>query len=168
MEQNFRCPPSVVEAANCLIGTTACATTKGCSPADPDTGPVKITQIPSSEELPRHLYGALSQLPAGKTAAVLYRNNPSAVGLIDLFDRKGLPFYIKDHKTTLRRQTLTQDVLCILNLYFSPWDLESFQRVYYKLGAYISRAMVQFAMDNPRHPGYHLRPAGGVPRFPEG
>ena len=91
-------------------------------------------------------------MPAGswERAAVLYRNNPSAVGLIDLFDRKGLPFYIKDHKTTLRRQTLTQDVLCILNLYFSPWDLESFQRVYYKLGAYISRAMVQFAMDNPR------------------
>ncbi|GAA6513912.1 ATP-dependent helicase [Merdimmobilis hominis] len=150
MEQNFRCPPSVVEAANCLIGHNRLRYDKGMFTRRPDTGPVKITQIPSSEELPRHLYGALSQLPAGKTAAVLYRNNPSAVGLIDLFDRKGLPFYIKDHKTTLRRQTLTQDVLCILNLYFSPWDLESFQRVYYKLGAYISRAMVQFAMDNPR------------------
>ena len=150
MEQNFRCPPSVVEAANCLISHNCLRYDKGMFTRRPDTGPVKITQIPSSEELPRHLYSVLSQLPAGKTAAVLYRNNPSAVGLIDLFDRKGLPFYIKDHKTTLRRQTLTQDILCILNLYFSPWDLESFQRVYYKLGAYISRSMVQFAMDNPR------------------
>lgn len=150
MEQNFRCPPAVVEAAACLIGHNRMRYPKKMFTHRPDTGPVKVTQLPQAEEQPQYLLQALSALPPGKTAAILYRNNPSAVGLIDLFDRKGLPFYIKDHKTTLRRQTLTQDILCILNLYYSPWDLDSFSRVYYKLGAYISRAMVQFAMDNPR------------------
>ena len=82
---------------------------------------MKITQIPPQRNCPLPSLGALSQLPGRQDGGGPLLQQSFRRGLIDLFDRKGLPLCIKDHKTTLAPPDPNLGTsLCILNLYSPP------------------------------------------------
>ena len=70
---------------------------------------------------------------------VLYRNNDSALPLIDALERAGLPYRCRGAEDTFFTHRIVCDVCDILRFAAAPDDTERFLRIYYKFGAMISR-----------------------------
>ncbi|MFQ8601306.1 MAG: hypothetical protein ACLSAP_12485 [Oscillospiraceae bacterium] len=67
---------------------------------------------------------------------MLYRNNTSAVPVADALSNAGIDFYIKEHRVSFFRHFVVTDMLCFFSLSYDLSDLRSFEKIYYKLGAY--------------------------------
>ena len=77
--------------------------------------------------------------------AILYRDNDSALPLIDLLERQGIPYRCRQVDSGFFTHRVVRDIVDILTLAQDPWDGDAFLRVYYKLGAGISRAAAEQA-----------------------
>lgn len=67
--------------------------------------------------------------------AVLYRNNGSAIPLMDLFLRENTPFSrLKDAGENFFTSKVVQDIVYFLRFAMNPNDAEAFNQVYYKCG----------------------------------
>ena len=71
--------------------------------------------------------------------AVLYRNNESALPIIDMLERKGLSYRVKNTDMTFFSHPVVNDICDFIHLSLDPWDGETFLRIYYKMGAGISK-----------------------------
>ncbi len=152
-EESFRLTPQVCAAAERLIGLSANRFDKQLYTARPDGPPVEYLPLKEGEDQGEVVARRLQALSPGERAAVLYRNNPSAFGVADALSRAGIDFYIREQKIRLKRLGIVADLLSFFALSYNPGDLNAFSRVYYKMGAYISRQMLDFALGNT--------PAGG-------
>lgn len=150
MERSFRLGKPVAEAAQRIISLNRGRFEKAILPAREDGPAVVVSPLPDAPAQYARLLEELSRLPDGRTAAVLYRNNPSAIGVAALLDRAGIGFFMREHTAAFAKNLVVRDVLSVMGLSFRPWDLDAFGRVYYKLGAYISRAMFEEAQKKCR------------------
>ena len=67
--------------------------------------------------------------------AVLYRNNGSAIPLMDLFLRENIPFVrLKEAGENFFTSKVVQDIVYFLRFAINPNDAEAFNQVYYKCG----------------------------------
>jgi DNA helicase-2/ATP-dependent DNA helicase PcrA len=83
-----------------------------------------------------------------KKAAILYRNNLSSIIVGDELEREGIPFNVKQSGLTFFSHWLVQDVIAFLKFSLNPKDEESFSRIYYKMNRYISKAMLESALNS--------------------
>src|SRR5699024_9647740 len=82
-----------------------------------------------------------------KETAVLYRDNDSALPLMDLLERSGAPYRCRQVDSGFFTHRVVRDVTNIIRLAQDPWNGELFLDLYYKLGAGISRAAAQEAVN---------------------
>lgn len=82
-----------------------------------------------------------------RETAVLYRDNDSALPLIDLLERAGTPYRCRQVESAFFTSRWSGDVTDVIRFALDPWDGERFLRLYYKLGAGISRSLAQEAAD---------------------
>lgn len=75
----------------------------------------------------------------------MYRNNDSALPLIDALERAGLPYHCRSFDDTFFTHRIVCDVQDILRFAATPDDAERFLRIYYKFGALISKEAAQAA-----------------------
>ena len=67
--------------------------------------------------------------------AVLYRNNGSAIPLLDSFLRENVPFIrLKDKGENFFTSRVVQDIVYFLRFAINPKDAEAFNQIYYKCG----------------------------------
>ena len=78
----------------------------------------------------------------GKETAVLYRNNESVIPLVDLFEREGVPYAVKEHNPLFFTHFIVQDIRSFAALAADPSDFETFEKIYYKMNCNISRKNV--------------------------
>ena len=78
-----------------------------------------------------------------KEIAVLYRNNLSAIPLVDRLLKEGIPFYIKDAIPGFFTHWITKDFLSFFALALNPSNVESFSSLYYKMKSYIKKEEIQ-------------------------
>ncbi len=147
-EENFRSTQEIVSHAARFIGINRSRYPKNMTACREQGEKIQKTFLDNMEQQYSYLVAALSQVPKGETAAVLYRNNDSGLPLADMLDREKIPFYIRDHQPALLRHFVTVDMLHFLRLYRNPSDVESFLRVYYRMNAYISREDAEFVRRN--------------------
>ena len=88
-----------------------------------------------------------------RETAVLYRDNDSALPLIDLLERAGTPYRCRQVESAFFTSRVVRDVTDVIRFALDPWDGERFLRLYYKLGAGISRALAQEAADRADREG---------------
>ena len=89
----------------------------------------------------------LGQIDSQGASAVLYRDNDSALPLIDLLERAGTPYRCRQVESAFFTSRVVRDVTDVIRFALDPWDGERFLRLYYKLGAGISRSLAQEAAD---------------------
>ena len=82
--------------------------------------------------------------------AVLYRNHECALPLIDLLDRFRIPYRMKQSDSTFFSHPVIQDILDFIRLAKDPHDGEVFLRIYYKMGAGISKSIATTVVENHR------------------
>ena len=73
------------------------------------------------------------------TVAVLYRDHECALPLIDLLERKEIPYRMRNAEISFFTHRAVLDVLNIMKLAMHPKDAETFLQVYYKINTYIRK-----------------------------
>lgn len=148
MEENFRSTGEITARASAFITINRERYEKHMTTQREKGAPVSQRILSSLSGQYPYLVSMIEQLPEGETLAVLYRNNDSGLPLADLLDRKGIPFYIRDHQPALKNHFVVVDLLHFLRLYRNPADIDAFQRVYYRMNAYLSREDMEFVRQN--------------------
>lgn len=85
--------------------------------------------------------------------AILYRNNDSALPLIDMFERRGVPYNCKKFEDSFFTHRVVSDIRDIICFAHDPHNAELFMRIYYKFGSPISKKTAQFACDQSKLSG---------------
>lgn len=144
LEDNYRSTPEILRLAG-RIHRGEPGSLPQNHPRDKGEG---LPGAPCARSLPA---GAVPlSAGAGRGAArarlpVLYRNNDSALPLIDALERAGLPYRCRSFDDTFFTHRIVCDMQDILRFAAAPDDAERFLRIYYKFGALISKEAAQAA-----------------------
>ena len=75
--------------------------------------------------------------------AVLYRDHECALPLIDLLERKGVPYKMRNADIGFFTNRVVLDICNIIRLAENPMNSELFMQLYYKLGTYLRKQDAQ-------------------------
>ena len=162
MEQNYRSGSGIVGAADLFIQKntlrhakhmvcaaaarqSAGAGAGGADPRVPEANDSQGAQWPGVREIylkgRKAQYKYLLKVADGCTeqTAVLYRNNESAIPLVDLLEREGVPYRIRNAEVGFFTHRTVMDITNIIKLAYDPYDVDAFWAVYYKLGMYLNK-----------------------------
>lgn len=148
LKDNFRSDAAIVYTAKAIIEKNEKRFDKPMSPVHAQTRSPYFRVFDDLIDRNQYLLKQL-QLTDGDMA-ILYRNRISALSLINLLSHEQIEFYIKDPPLAELEHWLLQDILGFMNLALIPQDLESFNRIAFKMNGYISREMVQYVNENIR------------------
>ena len=144
MEQNFRSTPEIVSACNEFIKENEVRFNKEMFTENPSGKEIIITTAEDKTDQLLDLAGKLKYRNTNITTAVLYRNNISAVSLVDLLSKAHVPFKLKGFKNYFFDHWMLDDVFSIINVGLNNKDIKSFEKIYYKLSGYfISKNMIE-------------------------
>lgn len=79
--------------------------------------------------------------------AVLYRDHECALPLIDLLERNGVPYRMRNADIGFFTNRVVLDILNIIRLAENPLNTELFMQLYYKLGTYLRKQDAQSIAD---------------------
>ncbi|MDF2673952.1 MAG: hypothetical protein K0R09_2217 [Clostridiales bacterium] len=144
MEQNFRSTENIVRLADKFIKANEKRYNKNLKSDREAGGRQEVVEVEDEKEQLELIIQRLNKLQSKKVGAILYRNNLSAVPLVDAFDRRGIKFYMKDSKGGLLKYRVTQDVLAILSVSLNKFDRDSFERIYFKVNSYLSKEVISY------------------------
>ena len=144
MEQNYRSTGAIVELTNKFIKTNTKRYDKAIKTHKPNGLPVLIHQVAARPEQYQKVVQAIENLEDHGQAAVLYRNNHSAVSMVHALGETGIPFKLKGLRRKYFDHWVIRDIMTILDFAEHTEDLQSFKSFYYKLrGYYVSKSMTE-------------------------
>ena len=153
-EENFRSTPEITGLADAFVQKNAIRIQKTIRPARTEHGMVEDIAVKDIPEQYEKLLELLKKREnETKTVAVLYRNNESALPLIDKMLRKRIDFSCRDSDCTFFTNRGVLDVLSILRLADNGSDYEAFFNIYYKLGLFLTREAARTAVDEAKRTG---------------
>ena len=141
MEENFRSDANIVAAADHFIQKNTLRHEKHMRTSRESVQQIKEISVGTRKAQ----YAYLAKVAEGCTTetAVLYREHECALPLIDLLERKGIPYRMRNAELTFFTHRVVQDISNIIRLAADPADTELFLQVYYKLNTYIRRQLAQ-------------------------
>ncbi len=154
MEQNYRSARPIVEAADAFIQKNTQRRPKHMRAVRGDGAPIR--EISVYDRAGQYRYLCKLAEDCRTETAVLYRDNDSALPLIDLLDRAGLPYRCRQNESLFFTNRVVRDITDIIRFAQNPQDGELFLNLYYKLGAGISRGMAQEAASRAGQAGTTL------------
>ncbi len=148
MENNYRSTKNIVVAANKFIKQNNERYDKNMFSERDEGIPAKYICLQDKNDQYEHIVSMLEKDKDFSGTAVLYRNNVSAIPLADTLHRSKIPFYLREIKTHFFRHWVTLDIISFMDLSFDASNTEAFRQVYYKMNAFLSKAMVEYAVNN--------------------
>lgn len=145
LEQNYRSTPEIVSAADHFIAFNQTRHEKHMSATRPSGSPVRKVALKDRSAQYAYIAKIAENEPSRETA-ILYRNNDSAVPLIDYLDRSGIPFRCRQAESTFFSNRTVSSAVDILTLALEPLNRDAFMNVYYKFALPINRAMADKAV----------------------
>ncbi len=161
MEENFRSGAGIVKAADTFIQKNTLRHKKHMRATKDGEEVVKEIAVKTRDDQYRYLAAVAENCAAaqadsetgnvtadragGRTAgtahtvAVLYRDHECALPLIDLLERKEIPYRMRNAEISFFTHRTVLDVLNIMKLAMHPKDAETFLQVYYKINTYIRK-----------------------------
>ncbi len=98
MEQNYRSTKNIVHISNKFIKQNSLRYNKNIFTENDYLEPINIVKVNTIEEQYKYLLDDISSHKDYANSAILYRNNISAIGIIEYLDRHDIPFYMRDNK----------------------------------------------------------------------
>lgn len=94
---------------------------------------------------PHMVFDAIRKVLAAKdhTLAILYRNNYSAIPIINLLQKAGLGVRTRDAAGIFLTNFVVSDILTFFRFAKDQTNLQLFRQLYYKLGLYLKSSVVQ-------------------------
>ena len=137
MEENYRSSEEIVAAANAFVARSRYRRPKTLRATQGAQYPIEIRHITRREEQIDWLFEEARR--GGGETAVLFRNNESALPLVDLCERRGVPYRFKKADLTFFTHKIVLDAVDFLRFAYEPANGERFLRLYYKFGLALSR-----------------------------
>ena len=151
MEENYRSTPEILHLANGFIRKNTDRRPKTVRPTRVSGANVHL--ISAADRTAQ--YAWLLDMAAhcdGRTA-VLYRNNDSALPLIDLMERQGFPYRCRQMDDTFFTHRIVADLLDIIAFANDRRNTEAFLRIYYKIGCGITKKAAEYACEACQYSG---------------
>lgn len=161
MEENFRSGAGIVKAADTFIQKNTLRHKKHMRAVKDGEEVVKEIAVKTRDDQYRYLAAVAENCAAAQTGgatgnviadragsmtagaahtmAVLYRDHECALPLIDLLERKEIPYRMRNAEISFFTHRTVLDVLNIMKLAMHPKDAETFLQVYYKINTYIRK-----------------------------
>lgn len=156
MEENFRSGAGIVKAADTFIQKNTLRHKKHMRAIKDGEEVVKEIAVKTRDDQYRYLTAVAENCAAARadrvggrsdngtadafhTVAVLYRDHECALPLIDLLERKEIPYRMRNAEISFFTHRTVLDVLNIMKLAMHPKDAETFLQVYYKINTYIRK-----------------------------
>ncbi|MBQ6067439.1 MAG: ATP-dependent helicase [Clostridia bacterium] len=151
LEQNFRSDENIVRLADKVIRHNSDRREKQLLATHPAKNEVRKIPVPNLKAQ----YAYLMKIAADckSQTAVLYRDNESAVPLIDQLERAGIPYASKEKEYKFFSHRIVRDIRDILTFCLSPEDADAFERVAIRLGLYVKKEMIHAAVIQAKRSG---------------
>ena len=137
MEENFRSDANIVEAADRFIQKNTLRHEKHMRPSRKKQR--EIREISVANRKAQYSYLMKVAADCAIQTAVLYRDNECALPLIDLLERNGIPYRMRNTDMTFFTNRVVQDISNIIKLAADPENTDLFLQVYYKLSTYLRK-----------------------------
>lgn len=144
LKNNYRSSQEIVSVCNATIQNNRQRYAKRIETQNPKGQPVKIINFSTLEK--RNAFMANSLKNDTSTTGILFRNNVSSISIVDYLERYNISYSIRDNKLQFFKHWVVRDLKAFLNLALIHNDKESFQRIYYKMNGYISKASCEYVM----------------------
>ena len=141
METNYRSDKNIVMAANQFIKKNENRRDKNMQAYSANAGDIKLTRVVKMEDQAKLLLSKIKEQQEqhpDKTMAILYRNNDSAIPLINLMQLNHVGVKTRDATGTFMMNYVVSDILDFMRLALNPRDTEAFGRLYFKMGMYMN------------------------------
>lgn len=145
MEENYRSTPEILHLANGFIRKNTDRRPKTVRPTRVSGANVHL--ISAADRTAQYAWLLDMAAHCDGQTAVLYRNNDSALPLIDLMERQGLPFRCRQMDDTFFTHRIVADLLDIIAFANDRRNTEVFLRIYYKIGCGITKKAAEYACE---------------------
>jgi DNA helicase II / ATP-dependent DNA helicase PcrA len=143
MEQNYRSSPNIVTVANQLIKRNTKRYKKEMFTENSKSRDIEIKQLHDDQAQMRYVIYGLLDLKDTGSAAILFRNNASAILSISELERRGIPFYMKDVDQRFFTHWVVEDILNFMRLSFNLERKDVFLKVARKFNLYLSNDQIR-------------------------
>ncbi|WP_053955302.1 ATP-dependent helicase [Inediibacterium massiliense] len=141
LEKNYRSSEEVVCVSNDFIKKNTQRYEKNMYTQNQSYEPVQIIKTQDFFEQIQYIYKELKK-PYEGTTAILYRSHVSSMALVDFLLKNNISFSIHGFQTSFFHHWLIKDLLSFFKVALNPYDLESFEKIYYKMNGYISKKSI--------------------------
>lgn len=146
MEQNYRTTKEIIDKANRFIKLNKdrydkkILSTRGIGN--------EVNEISLGSRANQYSYILKIVQDNKGEVAFLYRDNDSAIPLIDLFERNNISYKCRQLEDNFFSSRVVQDILNIIRFAYNPTDTKLFMEIYYKFGAGITKETAEYACKN--------------------
>ncbi|MDO5715940.1 MAG: ATP-dependent helicase [Tissierellia bacterium] len=148
MEENFRSSKNIVNLSNYLIHKNETRFHKSLRTNNPYNSPVNLLKMKDAKDQYDYILQKIQERPE-ENHAILYRNNLTAIGLVEYFERNQMEFNLKDRRNKFFNHFIVTDLLNILNFADDLSQIELYETFYYKLKGYISKRHIAYLRSHP-------------------
>jgi len=143
MEQNYRSSSSIVSVANQFIKRNKSRYKKEMFTENGPSQDVVLKQLHDDQAQMRYVIYGLLDLKETGSAAILFRNNASAILYISELERRGIPFYMKDVDQRFFSHWVVEDILNFMRLSFNLERKDIFLKIARKFNLYLSNDQIR-------------------------
>ena len=151
MEENYRSTEEIISAANRFVAENQFRHKKTIIPTRGNGSPVHVVRAKSRAYQFEYLVSMAKRSPA--ETAILFRNNDTALPLIDMLERNNVAYNCRNVDDLFFSHRVVIDILDIIRFAYDPQNEELFMRLYYKFGAAISKKSAQYAVAKSKSSG---------------
>ena len=141
LTENFRSSQNIVEMSSNFISHNHDRYPKEIKTPNPPSSVPVLHHFQTEKEQFTYLMEQLKAIDDLNEVAILYRQNVSAISLIEMLERHQLPFRLQEGKLTFFTHPIVKDVVAFFHLTLNPRDAEAFKRIAKIL--YLSASVVQ-------------------------
>ena len=154
MEENYRSTGEITRLADRFIARNLARHDKNMRAVRASGEPVRMISVRDRETQFDYLLEIARRCE--HESAILFRNNDSALPLIDAFEREGLAYNCRSFEDSFFTHRVVADIRNVLLFAAAPTDEALFLQLYYKFGAPISKLNAQEAIRHSRRSGKPL------------
>ena len=152
MEENFRSNANIVDAADRFIQKNTLRHEKHMKATKAVGSDIKEISLKSRSAQYSYLLKVAEDCE--EQTAVLYRDNESAIPLVDLLERNHLPYRIRNAELSFFTHRTVVDIQNIMRFSHDTKNADLFELIYYKISTYLTKKMALEACEISRE--YHI------------
>lgn len=150
LTENFRSSQNIVEMSSTFISHNHDRYPKEIKTPNPPSSVPVLHHFQTEKEQFTYLMEQLKAIDDLNEVAILYRQNVSAISLIEILERHQLPFKLQEGKLTFFTHPIVKDVVAFFHLTLNPRDAEAFKRIAKIL--YLSASVIQQTLAQSESP----------------